>query len=83
MDDVVIQDDELEQFLEDRQEAKKAIAEYNALDKKTKAKIDSMQPPPPYRIGRFVISKSPIPPKDVSFHTGESSRISIKLLGDE
>ena len=81
MDDKVIQDAELEQLLEDRELAKKAIASYNKIDKDARVKIEAAEIQPPYRIGRFIIAKSKTPPRSVSFETGESTRISIKLLG--
>jgi len=52
-------------------------------DKKAKNKINSMPEKPPFRIGRFIISKSTVPAKEVSFETGESTRLSIKAIGED
>lgn len=82
MDDKVIEDAELSQLLEDREEAKKAASEYKAVDKKTKAKIMSMEQQPPYRIGRFIITKRQVEGRHVEFDTDSVPRIDIKLAGD-
>lgn len=82
MDDKVIEDSELSQMLEDREEAKAGVKAYREIDKKVKAKIESMDVQPPYRIDRFIITKSNVPSRSVSFDTNPSTRISIKLAGD-
>lgn len=83
MEDVVIDDAELSQLLEDREEKRAALSDYNAIDKKVKAKIESMEQQPPYRIDRFIITKAKTAPKSVAFETAEGSRISIKLMGED
>ena len=72
MDDNIIRDEELEQLLEDRQ-----------ADKKAKDKIRSMETPTPYRVGRFIIAKQAVAAKSVAFETTESSRLTIKTVGEE
>lgn len=81
MEDKIVNDPELEQMLEDRQELKQAQAEYRKKDKEVKAKLASVETP--CRIGRFFISKSTTPPRSVAFDTSGSVRYSIKLAGEE
>ena len=83
MDDVVVRNTELEQILEERQAAKKAVAEYKTIDKEAKDKIAALEQKPPYRVGRFIVAQTPIAGRSVSFDTSPGTRISIKLLGDE
>jgi len=82
MDDVVLNDDELLQMLEEREEKKSAASEYKSFDKKVKDKINSLSTPPPFRLGRFLIARAPVSAKSISFETAQGTRISIKLLGD-
>lgn len=83
LEDVIVKDDELEQILDERQEHKLSVAEFRKLDKEAKAKITILGTPPPFRIGRYIITKTSNPPRSVSFETETSTRINIKKIGEE
>ncbi len=80
MEDKIITNKELEKLLEERQEAKAKASEYRAIDKKTKDKINSLAESPPYRIGRFIITRQATEGRSVSFETQPGSRLSIKTI---
>lgn len=82
MEDNIIDDPELEKVLEARQEAKEAVGGYRKLDKEAKAKIASIEAETPFRVGRFLISRSTVQAKSVEFETPESVRLNIKLAGE-
>ena len=82
MDETRIDDTELEQLLEDREELKENVSKYRKADKEVKAKINTIEAPSPFRIGRFVITRTPTPPRSVSFETDGGLKINIKLLGE-
>jgi hypothetical protein len=79
MDDTFLKDPELEALLEKRQELKQGVSDYRAADKAAKAKLATVTQPMPYRIGRFIISKSEHQAHEVNFEVGVTSSISIKL----
>lgn len=81
-DEKVIRDPELEQLLDERETAKQATKTYRSLDKEAKAKIAELGDDPPYRVGRFLITKSTVEAKSVSFETDASTRIQIKLFAE-
>lgn len=83
MDEKVIDDPELEKELEERQELKYSVGEYRKRDKSVKGKLREIKENYPFRVGRFVISKSVNNPRSVSFETSESIRYNIKLAGEE
>ena len=87
MDDVVVRNAELESLLEERQVKKDAnkaaAAEYKSADETAKEKLQSLSEVPPYRVGRFIITRNDIAPKSVSFETAPSSRLNIKLVSEE
>jgi len=83
LDDNIIQDEELEKMLEERQELKESVSAYRKLDAEIKDKIRSIEAPTPYRVGRFVIDKQEIPGRSVAFEIQSSFRFSIKLTGEE
>ncbi len=83
MDDRIVTNPELEKMLEDRQVLKTQAKEYRAADKKTKETINSLNEVPPYRIGRFIISRATVQARNVSFETAEGTRLSIKIAGEE
>jgi hypothetical protein len=83
MEEEIHEDKELEALLEKREELKKGIAEYRKADKDAKTKIRSMEIPPRYRVGRFVIERKNTPSKSVAFEVAESIRINIKLFNAE
>ena len=83
MEDVIIENPELLDLLEKRQALKEGVSAYRHADKEAKKKIETMTPPPPFRIGRFVIAKSTTQPRSVSFDIEAGDRISIKLVGED
>lgn len=83
MEDTIIEDSELEQMLEERQELKQSVAAYRKLDKDAKNKIRSIETPTPYRIGRFIISRRDLAAKTVEFETQASFSFGIKLAGED
>lgn len=82
-DDNIIEDRELEEMLEERQELKESVSAYRKADKKAKDKIPTITAPTPFRVGRFIIAKQAVAAKSVSFDTTESSRFTIKIIGEE
>lgn len=82
MDDNIVENAELEELLEARQELKESVSEYRKADKSAKDKIRSIEAPTPFRVGRFLISKRDIPAKSVSFETTEGSGFTIKIAGE-
>ena len=83
MDEIIIKNPELEKMLEDRQELKTSVTEYNKLNKSVKEAIRSIESPTPYRVGRFVISRHEVKAKEVAFETQASFSFTIKLAGEE
>ena len=83
LDDRIITNPELEKLLEERQERKAQAKEFRAVDKKAKETINALNEVPPYRIGRFVISRETVKAKSVAFETSEGSRVSIKTVDED
>ena len=83
LEEVVVENPELEQLLELRQDLKQGVKDYRKADKDAKAKISTMTEPMPFRVGRFIIAKHSVPPRSVAFDVNEGNRISIKVLGEE
>ena len=82
MDETRVDDSELEQLLEDREELKRGRNAYQEADKKAKEAIAKVTAPSPFRVGRFVITRNPVEGKEVSFETKPTTRVSIKLAGE-
>jgi len=80
MEDNIVQNDDLEALLEDRQEKKQSAADYRKVDKKAKEKLATIQTPKPFRIGRFIIAEQKVDAKHVEFESGETVRLSIKTV---
>ena len=78
-EDQWVKNPELEALLEKRQELKQGASDYRKADKEAKGKLKTEQTPVPYRIGRFVITKSERQAHEVNFQVDASSAISIKL----
>jgi len=79
MDDNWIEDVELLDRLEAREEAKAGRAAFLKLDKEAKALILARGISGPVRCGRFIIGAKEIPAKTVeSFETSGGVRVSIK-----
>lgn len=83
MDDRIVTNPALEEMLEDRQLRKMQAKEYRTADKKAKETINALNEVPPYRIGRFLISRETVRAKTVAFETSEGSRVSIKTVDEE
>ena len=83
LEDRIVDNPELLEMLENRQELKAATKEYRQADKKAKDKIASIQTEMPYRVGRFIISKQAISARSVSFETNPGSRIAIKTVDED
>ena len=82
MDDTIIENPELLRLLEEREGLKENVANYRAVDKKAKGLIQGIETPTPYRVGRFIIDKSVVAPKQVSFETVEGFRFTIKTADE-
>jgi len=82
MDDTVIKNPDLEQLLEEREELKESVSQYRAADKKVKGLIQGIETPTPYRVGRFVIDRSKVAPRQVNFETAEGFRFTIKTADE-
>lgn len=89
IDERLVESDELEKALEDREIAKgtksEAQAKFNTLDEVVKDKIEefNLADGEVARVGRFRIEKKPVAPREVSFTAEASSRLSIKPDVDE
>lgn len=83
LEDKIVTNPELLALLEDRQERKTQAKEYRAVDKKAKEAINALNEVPPYRIGRFLISRETVKAKTVAFETNEGSRVSIKTVDED
>ena len=83
MDETILENPELLELLEERQALKESVASYRKADKAAKDAIRLIETPTPYRVGRFVISRQPVPAKSVSFETTEGERFTIKIAGEE
>jgi len=82
-DDTILENPELEGLLEERQALKQSAKDYRGADKKAKDKIQTIETPLPYRVGRFIISRRDIPAKSVSFDTEAGTRVNIKAVDEE
>ena len=82
-DDRIIDNPELEKLLDERQDLKQYTKQYRQADKKAKDKIREISEQTPYRVGRYIISKDAVAARSVSFETADSSRITIKTVGEE
>ena len=80
MDYKIIEDEELMELLEGREELKATVNEYRKLDKTVKDRIESMANEIPFRCGRFVIERKEIAAKSVAYDTEESTTISIRTV---
>jgi len=83
LEDKIVTNPDLEALLEDRQLRKAQAKEYRATDKKAKEAINALNEVPPYRIGRFIISRETTKAKSVAFETSEGSRVSIKTIDED
>ncbi len=73
----VVEDSELEAFLEAREEAAEAHATYREKTKAAQARVKELGTEGPFRCGRFVISVNPHESRHVEFE--QASRIEIKF----
>lgn len=82
MDDTIIENPELLRLLEEREDLKESVANYRAVDKKAKGMIQGIETPTPYRVGRFVIDRSKVAPREVNFEIAEGFRFTIKTADE-
>ena len=83
MDDTIIEDTELEEMLEAREELKKDLRNYREQDKKVRAKLNEIEAPSPFRVGRFVITRTATAGRHVEFDTSGGIRVNIKLISED
>jgi len=83
LEDQWIEDPELLDLLERRQDAKAGIAAFRGLDKEAKGRILALELDGPRRCGRFLVSVAQSKPRSVSFDTDGGPRVSIKPVSDE
>jgi len=87
LDETLIEDAELEESLEHRQELKDAASEaradYKLADDEAKAAIEKQELPEGkiIRVGRFRIERKTVAARKVSFETSPGSRVSISMVG--
>jgi hypothetical protein len=84
IDERVVQNDELEQALEQRQtlkvkagEARKAYTEADEQAKALARELDLADGP--VRVGRFVLTEHDVPGRSVAFDTDPSTRLTIRV----
>lgn len=80
MDDRIVQNNDLNQLLEQRETLKVGVSEYRQVDKKTKEFITKLKEVLPFRIGRFIISETKREAKSVAFDVDASCSIRISAL---
>lgn len=88
-DEQVIEDEEIEQALEDREKRKASLSAvrkvYEGAHEAAIAEITKLELPEggAARVGRFRITKAAIPARAVSFETKASSRVRIAVVGED
>lgn len=83
MDETLVDNPELEQLLDQREELKPSRTEFNKLSKAITEKLKAIEAASPFRIGRFSITRNMIDGRSVSFETSGGVRFGIKLAGEE
>ena len=82
MEDNIVNNPELEAGLEERQVLKESVSDFRKVDKRAKAKIQEVQTPLPYRVGRFIIARQTVAAKSIAYETSEGARITIKTVDE-
>lgn len=88
-DETLIDDDELEESLESREEAKAAAGvarkAYNEANEAAGVEVAKLELPDgkAVRCGRFRVTRSAIPARAVSFDVKPSTRVRITVVGEE
>ena len=77
LEDVVVSDAETEALLEQRENLKGGGRAYRKADKEAKTRIATIDTPPPYRVGRFLIERRITPARSVDVREG--SHITIEV----
>lgn len=77
MEDKFVQNQELEDLLEKRESLKEGASAYREADKAAKGAITAEPTEPPYRVGRFMIRKTPRQPREVNFEISAGTTIKI------
>lgn len=89
LDETLIEDEALEALLEERLR-RKVIADetrksFEEKSEEAKVEIERLELPAgaAVRIGRFRLTRTETPARTVSFESAPSSRVSIKLIGED
>ena len=82
--ELIVENDELEQALEKRQDMKEragaAGKAYREADVVARAELEKLvDGDEPVRVGRFIVSKSDVAARSVSFETDPTSRLNIRV----
>lgn len=89
LDEEVIENEELEAALEERESRKSSLAavrgDYKTADDAAMLAIALLELPEEHavRVGRFRISRKTVKGRIVSFETETSNRVRIAVIGDE
>ena len=83
LEETIVENEEVERMLDERQDLKPEVQRYNNLNKELKEKLNGIETPTPYRIGRYIISRSTTEGRHVEFDTSGGTRYSIKFAGEE
>ncbi len=83
MEDEWIENPELLDLLEKREESKEGAATFRQLDKDAKGQIRGLNLEGERRIGRFVISCKATKGRSVSFETDGGVRVNIKAASED
>ena len=78
-DETVIQDPELEAFLEARESVAEAHATYREKTKAAQARVKELGTEGPFRVGRFIISVRPMESRHVEFDQASRIQIDFKV----
>ncbi len=78
----IVENEQLEALLDKRQDLKESVREHTKLTKEAKTIIAGIEIPTPYRVGRYVISKTLTDAKHVEFDTDAGYRVNIKADSD-
>ncbi len=78
----VVEDPELEAFLEAREEAAEAHATYREKTKAAQARVKELGTEGAFRCGRFIISVKPQESRHVEFDQASRIQIDFKVKGE-
>jgi hypothetical protein len=81
-DDNIIEDADLEKMLDDRQDLREAHLAYQKKDKEVKSYLKGVEYTTPYRVGRYIIDRNIVEPREIEFETSGGVRFNIKKIGE-